>query len=80
MTTLKDHLIQILSSRDFKVDENEGYLYGRREDISVVVMAASDLLLDDVHDFLHLQRLSNNPMHFFECFSIHFSRSPSLTE
>jgi hypothetical protein len=49
---LKDHLIQILSSRDFKVDENEGYLYGRREDISVVVMAASDLLLDDVHDFI----------------------------
>jgi hypothetical protein len=49
---LKDHLIQILSSRDFKVDEMEGYLYGRREDISVVVMAASDLLLDDVHDFI----------------------------
>jgi len=52
LTTLKDHLIQILSSRDFKVDEMEGYLYGRREDISVVVMAASDLLLDDVHDFI----------------------------
>ncbi len=52
MTTLKDYMVNILKSRDFEVDEKEGYLYGRRDDISVVIMAASDMLLDDVQDFM----------------------------
>jgi hypothetical protein len=49
---LKDHMVQILKSRDFSVDEKEGYLYARREDISIVVMTAGDMLLEDVQDFV----------------------------
>ena len=52
MTTLKDHLIEILESKEFEVEEKDGYLYGRREDVSVVIMAASDLIGDDIDDFI----------------------------
>jgi hypothetical protein len=52
LNTLKDHLTEILRSRDFEVVEKDGYLYGSREDVSVVVMAASDMLADDVDDFV----------------------------
>ncbi len=52
LVTLKDHMVQILKSRDFSVEEREGYLFGKRDDVSVVVMAASDLLLEDVQDFI----------------------------
>ncbi len=52
MNTLKDHLTEILRSRDFEVAEKDGYLYGSREDVSVVVLAASDMLTDDVEDFV----------------------------
>ena len=52
MATLKDYMVQILESREFSVEERDGYLFGRRDDISVVVMAASDMLLDDVQDFM----------------------------
>ncbi len=52
MNTLKDHLSEILRSRDFEVVEKNGYLYGSREDVSVVVLAASDMLADDVEDFI----------------------------
>lgn len=52
MNTLKDHLTEILRSRDFEVVEKDGYLYGSREDVSVVVMAASDMLSEDVDDFV----------------------------
>ncbi|UCE80605.1 MAG: hypothetical protein JSV94_05480 [Methanobacteriota archaeon] len=52
MTTLKDHLIQILESRQFEVEERDGYLYGQREDVSLVVMAASDMIGDDIDDFI----------------------------
>ncbi len=52
MATLKDYLSDILRTRGFAVDERDGYLYGRREDISLVVMAASDMLRDDVEDFV----------------------------
>ena len=52
MVTLKDYMIQILESRDFEIREKDGYLYGKRDDVSVVVMAASDMLIDDVQDFI----------------------------
>lgn len=52
MNTLKDHLTEILRSRDFEVAEKDGYLYGSREDVSVVVLVASDMLADDVGDFI----------------------------
>lgn len=52
MTTLKDHLLQILESKQFEVEERDGYLYGQREDVSVVVMAASDMIGDDIDDFI----------------------------
>ena len=52
MVTLKDYMIEILKSRDFEVQEKDGYLYGKRDDVSVVVMAASDMLIDDVQDFI----------------------------
>jgi len=52
VATLRDHLVDILRSRDFEVDERDGYLYGSRTDVSVVVMAASDMLMDDVEDFV----------------------------
>lgn len=52
MATLKDHLADILESRQFKVEERDGYLYGTRDDVSVVVMAASDMLADDIQDFI----------------------------
>jgi len=52
VNTLKDHLSEILRSRDFEVVEKNGYLYGSREDVSVVVLAASDMLADDVEDFI----------------------------
>ncbi len=52
MATLKDYMVQILESRRFSVEERDGYLFGRRDDISVVIMAASDMLLDDVQDFM----------------------------
>lgn len=52
MDTLKDHLVRILESRDFTVEEKHGYLYGRRSDVSIVLMAASDLILEDAQDFV----------------------------
>ncbi len=52
MATLKDYMIQILESRDFSVEEREGYIYGRREDVAVVIMAASALIADDAEDFV----------------------------
>lgn len=52
MATLKDYITQIMRSRDFAIEERDGYLYGRRDDISLVIMAASDLLGDDVQDFV----------------------------
>lgn len=52
MPTLKDHLVDILESRQFKVEEKRGYIYGARDDVSVVIMAASDMLTDDIHDFI----------------------------
>jgi len=52
LATLKDYMVQILKSRDFRVDEKDGYLYGHRDDVSIVVMTAGDLLMDDVQDFV----------------------------
>jgi len=52
LNTLKDHLVEILRSRDFEVAEKDGYLYGSREDVSVVVLAASQMLMEDVEDFI----------------------------
>lgn len=52
MSTLKDYMVEILKSRDFSIEEKEGYLYGRRDDISIVILAASDMLLEDVEDFV----------------------------
>jgi hypothetical protein len=52
MPTLKDHLVQILESKDFKVEERDGYLFGVRADISIVIMAASDMIQEDVDDFV----------------------------
>jgi hypothetical protein len=52
MVTLKDHLVKILESQEFEVEERDGYLYGLRADISIVIMAASDLIQDDVDDFV----------------------------
>lgn len=52
MLTLKDYLTQILQSRDFRVEERDGYLYGTREDVSVVILATGDMIEDDVRDFV----------------------------
>lgn len=52
MANLKDHMVMILESRDFSIREEDGYIYGRRDDISVVVMIAGDMLLEDVQDFV----------------------------
>ncbi len=52
MTTLKDHLVKILESKEFEVEERDGYLYGVREDISVVILAASGMIQEDVDDFV----------------------------
>ena len=52
MPTLKDHLMQLLESKAFEVEERDGYLYGARADVSIVIMAASDLIRDDVDDFV----------------------------
>lgn len=52
MESVREHLEELLKSRDFTVDERDGYLYGRREDISVVIMTPSDMLMDDVQDFI----------------------------
>lgn len=52
MATLKDHLTEILESRQFKVEERDGYLYGSRDDVSIVILAASDMLADDIDDFM----------------------------
>ena len=52
MSTLKDYMVQILKSRDFSVAERDGYIYGKREDVSVVVLTAGDMLMDDVQDFV----------------------------
>lgn len=51
-TTLKDYMLQVLKSRDFFVEEKDGYMYGSREDISIVIMTASDMLTEDVEDFV----------------------------
>lgn len=50
---MKDHLVKILKSRKFSVNERDGYLYGKREDVSVVMLIASDLLFDEAQDFVH---------------------------
>ena len=34
------------------MEERDGYLYAQREDVSVVVLAASDLITDDIDDFV----------------------------
>lgn len=52
MLTLKDYLTQILQSRDFRVEERDGYLYGSRDDVSVVILATGDMIEDDVRDFV----------------------------
>ena len=52
MTTLKDHLVKILKSRKFSVHERDGYLYGTRDDVSVVMMTAGDLIYDHAQDFV----------------------------
>ena len=52
MSTLRDYLVQILRSRDFSVDEKDGYIYGTREDVSVVIATAGEMLMDDVQDFV----------------------------
>ncbi len=52
MVSLKDHLVQILEFGKFEVEERDGYLYGQRPDVSIVVMAASELIRDDVDDFI----------------------------
>ncbi len=52
LNTLKDYMTEVLRSRRFAVEEKEGYLYGTREDISVVILAAGDMLVDEVQDFV----------------------------
>jgi len=52
VSTLRDYLVQILRSRDFSVDEKDGYIYGTREDVSVVIATAGEMLMDDVQDFV----------------------------
>lgn len=52
MNTLKDYMVQILRSRNFMIEEKEGYLYGKRDDTSIVILAASDMIKDDVQDFV----------------------------
>ena len=52
MVSLKDHLVRILESGKFEVEERDGYLYGQRADISIVVMAGSEMIRDDVDDFI----------------------------
>lgn len=52
MNTLRDYMVQILKSRDFSVYERDGYLFGKRDDVSVVIMTAGDMLMDDVQDFV----------------------------
>jgi hypothetical protein len=34
------------------VDERDGYLYGRREDVAVVILVTGDMIEDDVRDFV----------------------------
>lgn len=45
-------MVQILRSRNFMIEEKEGYLYGKRDDTSIVILAASDMIKDDVQDFV----------------------------
>jgi len=52
VSSLRDYMVQILKSRDFSVDERDGYIYGTRDDVSVVIMTAGDMLFDDVQDFV----------------------------
>ncbi len=52
MSSLKDHMIDLLRSRQFEIEEKDGYLYGRRDDVSVVILAASDMITDDLEDFV----------------------------
>ena len=52
MSILKDYMVQILQSRGFSADERDGYIYGKREDVAVVVLTAGDMLIDDVQDFV----------------------------
>jgi hypothetical protein len=52
LAALKDHMVKILESREFSVNESDGYLYGTRDDISLVVMIAGDMLMENVQDFV----------------------------
>jgi len=52
VNTLKDYMVQILQSRGFSADEKDGYIYGKREDVSIVILTAGDMLMDDVQDFV----------------------------
>ena len=52
MSSLKDYMMDLLRSRDFSIEEKDGYLYGRRDDISVVILAAGDMITDEVQDFV----------------------------
>lgn len=45
-------MVQILRSRNFAIEEKEGYLYGKRDDVSIVILAASEMIKDDVQDFV----------------------------
>jgi len=52
MLVLKDYLTRILASRDFQVEERGGYVYGYRDDASLVIMIGGDMLLEEVQDFV----------------------------
>lgn len=45
-------MVQILRSRDFSIEERDGYIFGSREDISMVIMTASDMIAEDAEDFV----------------------------
>jgi len=52
LLVLKDYLTRILTSRDFRVEERDGYVYGYRDDASLVVLIGGDMLLEEVQDFV----------------------------
>ena len=85
MTTLKDYMVQILKSRDFRIDEADGYLFAKRDDVSVVIMATGDMIMDDVQDFVRnvsgfsgrkvvasLGRIDDNVQSFLQKNGIHY--------
>ncbi|HEX9907560.1 MAG TPA: hypothetical protein VGB78_03725 [Thermoplasmata archaeon] len=52
MAALKDNIFRILETKQFSIEERGGYIYCSRDDVSVVIMIATESSPGEVEDFV----------------------------